>query len=378
LSYSIIDKKICSHWSQIENVWYLSGKITSAAITVGKIMMRLFSLYSVFTLFFMSLCAPVFAAHEIKHFRDITWASPKGFDLTLDIAVPDTKTKSKPVLVIFHGGGWLLNNKSIMTDLADSIATRTDIITVNVNYRLLSDVNNTTTANELVEDAMGAVLWVKDNIKGYGGDPDKVAVTGDSAGGHLAAMVTVASRNLDSDGFDKKPLYFKPTYLPKGVTSEQVAASDGLKIQAAILSYAAFSLVEVAKGGFETESNQFWKWANAKPRGLFGDKINVNDNPEYYEAVSPKHYLVSAKEFSLPNQFVHVGALDGLTTPAVAKDYVENLKRLSQPVRFKIHPGKNHGFLDSGCNDYNKGCFKDLSEPAVTDMIQFLNDVFKL
>lgn len=42
--------------------------------------------------------------------------------------------------------------------------------------------------------------------------------------GHLAAMVTVASRNLDSDGFDKKPLYFKPTYLPKGVTAEQVAA----------------------------------------------------------------------------------------------------------------------------------------------------------
>lgn len=341
-------------------------------------MMRFFSFYSAFILFFMSLCAPVFAAHEIKHFRDIVWASPKGFDLTLDITVPETKTKAKPVLVIIHGGGWLLGSKSGMVDLADSIATRTDIITVNVNYRLLSDLNNTTTTDELIEDAMGTVLWVKDNIKRYGGDPDKLAVTGDSAGGHLAAMVTVASRNLGSDGFDKKPLRFKPTYLPKGVTAEQVARKDGLKIQAAILSYAAFSMVEVAKSGFETESNQFWKWANAKPRGLFGDKINVNDNPEYYEAVSPKQYLVNAKEFTLPNQFVHVGELDGLTTPAVAKDYVDNLKRLGQPVSFKVYPGKNHGFLDSGCNDYNKGCFKDLSEPAVTDMINFLNDVFKL
>ena len=340
--------------------------------------MRFFTLSSVLTLFFMLLCAPVVAAHEIKHFRDITWASPKGFDLTLDVTVPDTKTKAKPVLVIFHGGGWLLGNKSGMVDLADGIATRTDIITVNVNYRLLSDINNTTTTDELIEDAMGAVLWVKDNIKGYGGDPDKIAVTGDSAGGHLAVMVTVARRNLGSDGFDKKPLRFKPTYLPKGVTAEQVAAKDGLKIQAAILSYAAFSMVDVAKSGFEAEGNQFWKWANAKPRGLFGDKINVNDNPEYYEAVSPQQYLVNAKELALPKQFVHVGALDGLTTPVVATAYVENLKKLGQPVSFKIYEGKNHGFLDSGCNEYNKGCFKDLSEPAVTDMIKFLNDVFKL
>ena len=105
------------------------------------------------------------AEHKIYHARDIIWASPKGFNLTLDIAIPSLKTKGKPVLVIFHGGGWILNNKSIMSDLADQIASRADIITVNVNYRLLPDLNNTTTVNEIIEDGMGAVLWVKDNIK---------------------------------------------------------------------------------------------------------------------------------------------------------------------------------------------------------------------
>src|SRR3954470_8838078 len=113
--------------------------------------MRGFTLSS-FILLFASLCSPAFANHDIKHFNDILWASPKRFNLTLDISVPDTKTKSKPVLVIFHGGGWLLNNKSIMSDLADGIATRADVITVNANYRLLSDVNNTTTVNEIIED----------------------------------------------------------------------------------------------------------------------------------------------------------------------------------------------------------------------------------
>lgn len=324
------------------------------------------------------LYASAYADHDIKHYRDIVWASPKGFNLTLDIAVPETNTKTKPVLVIFHGGGWLLNNKSIMTDLADGIATRTDVITVNANYRLLSDVNNTTTVNDIIEDGMGAVLWVKDNIQGYGGDPKKMAVTGDSAGGHLAAMITVAGRNLGSDGFNKKPLKFKPTYLPKGMTAEQVAKKDGLKLQAAILSYAGFSLLDMAKHDFETDKNPFWKFANVKARGMFGDKININDNPDYYLAVSPNQYLVSAKEYKLPNQFVHVGELDGLTTPETAKKYVEQLQSLGQPVRLKIYPGKKHGFLDSGCNDYNHGCFKELSEPAVTDMITFLNDVFHL
>ncbi len=340
--------------------------------------MRRFTFYSVITLFLVSFCSSAFADHEIKQVRDIVWASPKGFDLTLDIAIPTTKTKDKPVLIIFHGGGWLLNSKSIMTDLANSITTRTDIITVNVNYRLLSNVNNTTTVNEIVEDALGAVVWVKNNIKPYGGDPDKVAVTGDSAGGHLAAMITVAGRNLGSDGFDKKPLRFKPTYLPKGETAEEIARKDGLKIQAAILSYAGYNLVDIAQGDFETERNPFWKWSNATPRGMFGDKINLKNNPDYYEAVSPNQYLVSNKEYALPQQFVLVGELDQLTTPERATAYVEQLKKLNQQVQFKIYAGKGHGFLDSGCNDYNKGCFKDLSEPTVTDMVKFLNDVFKL
>lgn len=330
------------------------------------------------SLFFISLCSAAFADHGIKHVKDVVWANPKGFNLTLDIAIPETKTKAKPVLVIFHGGGFLLNNKSIMTDLADSIASQTDVITVNVNYRLLSDVGNTTTINEIIEDGMGAVLWVKDSIKQYGGDPTKIAVTGDSAGGHIAAMLVVAGRHLDSDGFTQKPLGFKPTYLPKGLTAEQVAHKDGLKIQAAILSYAGFSLLGMANNGFESEGNPFWKWANAKPHGFFGDKINIKDNPEYYLALSPDQYLVNVKEYAFAPQFIHVGELDVLTKPEFAKKYVEQLTSLGQSVNFKIYPGKAHGFLDSGCNDYNHGCFKDLSKPAVDDMVSFLNKVFKL
>jgi acetyl esterase len=333
----------------------------------------------IISILFGLLCSPAFAEHKIKHYKDIVFASPKGFDLTLDIAVPETKTKNKPVLVIFHGGGFLLNNKSIMTDFADAIASRTDIITVNANYRLLSDLDNTTTINESIEDAMGAVLWVKDNIRKYSGDPNKVAITGDSAGGHLTGMILHAGRNLDSDGFEKKPLGFKPVYLPKGMTAEEVAAKDGLKVQAALLSYTGFNLIERAKNKYETDSNPAWGWAKAKPRGLFGEKINYVEHPEYYLTASFDQYPVKASDYKLPPQFIHVGELDKIATVARNQLYIDQLKALGQTdIEFLVYPGKGHGFLDSGCNDYNKGCFKELSEPTVTDMIKFLNKVFNL
>jgi acetyl esterase len=323
------------------------------------------------------VCVSSRAEHPIKSFKDIQWAEPKGFKLTTDIYVPEIKKKNLPVLIIFHGGGWLLNSKAIMTDMAQYMASNADLVVVNMNYRLLADVNNTTTANEIVEDALGAVLWVKDHIKQYGGNPKQIAITGDSAGGHLASMVMFAGRSLESDGFAGDTLGFKPTYLPKNKTAEQLAKKDGARVQAVTLSYTAFDLLDAAKNGFETSQNMFWKWANATPRGLFGAGITTEFHADFYKAVSPINYIPDSKKYKLPPQFVHVGSLDGLTTPQVAGHYVDLLKQNNQSVEFKIYEGRGHGFLDTGCNDYTGGCFKDLAVPTLKDMIVFLDKVFK-
>lgn len=321
---------------------------------------------------------PLQAAHNLEEFKDITWAKPKGFELTTDIYVPDTGGKKLPVLIIYHGGGWLLNTKSIMTDMARYMASHSELVVVNMNYRRLADLENTTTANEIVEDALGAVLWVKDNIERYNGDPGKIAVTGDSAGGHLAAMVTLAGRRLESDGFKGKTLGFNPTYLPPGKTAEQLAREDGAGVQAAVLSYAGFDLLAAAKNGFETAGNPFWGWAQASPRGIFGKGISIESNEEFYEAVSPINYIVDRKNYPLPPQFVLVGEHDNLIRPEVVANYVDLLKKAGQPVEMKVYKNRGHGFLDSGCNDYTQGCFKDLAVPALNDMIQFLNKVFEI
>ena len=67
-------------------------------------------------------------------------------------------------MIIFHGGGWLINDNSIMDQMSQYLATNGKYVICNVNYRLLSDIENSVTLDEIVEDAFGAVIWIKNNI----------------------------------------------------------------------------------------------------------------------------------------------------------------------------------------------------------------------
>jgi acetyl esterase/lipase len=155
-----------------------------------------------------------------------------------------------------------------------------------------------------------------------------------------------------------------------------VAKEDGLKVQAAVVSYGVFDMNKTAQDGFESPGNMFWKFANSQARGLFGDKLNVKDNPDYYKAVSPIYFIPQASDYQLPPQFVHVGSLDKTTPPEAAQHYVDLLKAAKQPVEYKVYQNKDHAYLDNGCN-WAKSCFdKDAVEP-VHDIILFLNKTLK-
>jgi acetyl esterase len=315
------------------------------------------------------------SAHGFDVFKDIEWAKPKGFGLKMDVYVPKTGKKSYPVIIIYHGGGWLVSPKEIMNDMSEYLASHSNFIVCNVQYRLLGDNANTTTMNDIVGDVFGAVVWVKENIKAYKGNPSKIVVTGDSAGGHLAEMVVISGNDLGSEGFSKNSLKFIPTYLPKGKTGDDIKKKNGLKVQAAMISYGVFDLYTSALNGFETESNAFWGYARAKPRRMFGEAVNVKDNPEFYKAVSPLYNVPKASERKLPPQFVMVGTKDRLIT--AAQQYVKLLKDAGQPVEYWEHEGRPHGYLDRGINQNAGTSFVKDGVPAVDKMIEFLNKVFK-
>jgi len=308
--------------------------------------------------------------------EDVLWASPGGFDLTMDVYTPRSGEDSYPVVVMFHGGGWLINDKSIMDQAAAYLVTRGEYVVCNVDYRLLVDDGNSVTLNQIVDDVFGAVLWVKENIGRYGGDATRVAVTGDSAGGHLSAMIVNQGHRLSSVPFSEASLNFQPSYLPPGTTAEEVAARDGLAVQAAILSYGAFDLHQAAVDGFETLRNPFWIAAGALPRGFFGDDHDVRDHPALYRALSPVHTIPPADQRRLPPQLLTVGTEDPVVTPASVQAYTAKLEAVGHPVSYWEYEGRSHAFLDSGSNALLGTRFEADAPAALDVMLRFLDEVF--
>jgi acetyl esterase len=308
--------------------------------------------------------------------KDVLWASPDEFDLTMDIYVPTSGRQAYPVVMMFHGGGWLINNKSIMDQASRYLVTNGEYVVCNVDYRLLSDAGNTVTLDQIVEDVFGAVLWAKDHIADYQGDRNRIAVTGDSAGGHLSAMIVNLGNQLSSQGYSEQSFMFKPSYLPSGVTAEQVAERDGLSVQAAILSYGAYDIYQSSLGGFESWQNPFWLMGGSLARGIFGDEFNSTDNPDLYKGVSPVYHIPAATNRQLPPQLLTAGSEDTLVTPASVKDYMAKLQAAGHTAEYWEHEGRPHAFLDSGSNAMFDLSFEKDAPPALDVMISFLDKVF--
>lgn len=305
--------------------------------------------------------------------QDIVWASAEGFKLTMDIYTPQDGKDQYPVLIIFHGGGWLINNKTIMNEMATYMVENGKYVVCNVNYRLLADQQNTVNLNQIVEDALGAVLWVQANIKKYKGDPRKIAVTGDSAGGHLAAMVMLVGNRLSSSGFADEPLCFHPSFLPPNTSPEDIVAQGGIKVQACVVSYGVLDVYRACLMGFEKPMNFFWQRAGVPPRPILGKDVNVHDDPSYYQAVSPLHLIPQARDQSLPPQLYTAGSKDLLVTPESVQSFVEKLRKAGHHAEYWEYEGRPHAYLDSGTNELLGTSFDKDGPPALDKMISFIN-----
>jgi len=317
------------------------------------------------------------SSNEYTVNRDIEWASADGFSLTMDIYTPYTGRDVYPVLIIYHGGGWLANDKSIMDDMSQYMVKNGEYVICNVNYRLLKDQDNTVTMDQIVEDAFGALLWVRENIGQYGGDHDRIAVSGDSAGGHLAAMIVNAGPKLSESGLKEGTKGFNPTYVPNDMDLAELINNNWMEVQAAVLNYAALDIYALAKRGYEEQNNVFWQGAGVEPRGIFRDEYSVESNPELYKAVSPVHTIPNASKRKLPPQLLTIGTEDELIPPAQIREYARLLEEAGHPVQYWEHEGRPHAFLDSGKNERLGISFEDDAPEALDRMIRFLDGVLK-
>lgn len=101
---------------------------------------------------------------------------------------PQTE-KLLPVLIWFHGGGFVVGNFSNDDSQCKRIVKHTDFVVVSVDYRLAPE-NKFPAA---ILDAIDALQWTKQSIQEYGGDPNLVYLSGESAGGTIAAALTAVT-----------------------------------------------------------------------------------------------------------------------------------------------------------------------------------------
>ena len=90
-----------------------------------------------------------------------------------------------PIILFYHGGGWAAGDIDSHDLLARYYSKHADAIVVNVGYRLAPEDK----FPAALDDSVAALRWAADHAREFGGDPDRIAVTGDSAGGQLAAVV---------------------------------------------------------------------------------------------------------------------------------------------------------------------------------------------
>src|SRR5271156_4071337 len=124
------------------------------------------------------------------------------------ISWPSPEPGNLPIVLFYHGGGFALGDLDTHDHVARAHAVGVEAIVVSVDYRLAPE--HPFPAG--IEDAWAALQWVGEHAAELGGDPARIAVAGDSAGGNFAAVMALRAR--DAGG---PPLVFQLLWYPVAV-----------------------------------------------------------------------------------------------------------------------------------------------------------------
>ena len=211
-----------------------------------------------------------------------------------------------PLLVYFHGGGWLLGNLDSHDNLCRSLANAAGCIVVSVDYRLAPE-NRFPAA---VEDAYGAVGWVAENGSHLGGDPSCLAVGGDSAGGNLAAVCSLMARDRKGPILSHQLLLYPVTDLSNFHTRSYEEHATGYLLTAESMVY-------------------------------YRDQYLPNEEDRKNPHASP---LLAEDLSGLPPATVVAAELDVLTDEG--KAYADRLKDAGVPTTYVCYDRMIHPFLN--------------------------------
>ncbi len=226
-----------------------------------------------------------------------------------DIAAPAPTTATRrPAVIQVHGGGWVSGSRFEQgIPLLNHLAAL-GWVGFNIDYRLSPQA----TWPDHIVDVKRAIAWVRDNADQLGIDPERIAITGGSAGGHLCALA----------GLSENDPAFQPGF-------EDADTS----VLAAVPFYGVYDLTN-SSGRFYRELRE---WAFER----IVIKKPLDGNREIYEQASP---LFRVHPEAPPFMVIH-GERDSLVPVGDARDLVARLQELSAAeVRYVELPGAEHAF----------------------------------
>jgi acetyl esterase/lipase len=113
-----------------------------------------------------------------------------GSSIEIAVYTPKNATGPMPVIVYYHGGGWVIANSDVYEASTVALAQNTGSVVVSVNYRLAPEFKFPTAH----EDSYAAYVWVRNNMSAINGN-GKIALAGESAGGNMAITTAMLARD---------------------------------------------------------------------------------------------------------------------------------------------------------------------------------------
>lgn len=267
-----------------------------------------------FALITLGLIAQSPLSAEVTVQEDITYGKAGDTELKLDIALPEGDGPF-PAIVFIHGGGWYQGNRQGYKAAINEAAKR-GYVAATISYRLMKfdeAKKETTTATPIfpaqIHDAKAAIRWLRANAEKYHVDPERIGVTGGSAGGHLSLLVGLTDQNDKLEG-------------------EGNHADQSSRVQAVVN---VFGPTEMAS--CHDTSSVAW---------IF--RLFMGGTPEEaadtYKAASPVTY---ASKDDPPVLTLH-GDKDTLVPIAQARLLDEKMKAAGAKHTLKVFEGQGHGF----------------------------------
>lgn len=249
-----------------------------------------------------------FKRDGVRQHRHIAY-SDAGKRNLLDVYQPgQPRERGFPVLLQVHGGAWMIGEKEQQAKPLMYHMAQRGWVCVAINYRL----SPRAAFPAHIIDVKKAIAWIREHIGEYGGNPDFIAITGGSAGGHLCSLAALTPNRAE----------WQPGFEGADTT-----------VQAAVPFYGVYDFLD--RHRIRPEMSM---------ADLITDKVlqcSQDQNPGLWDAASPLSH-VSA---DAPPMFVLQGTHDSLVWVEEARVFVAALQAVAtQPVAYAELPGAQHAF----------------------------------